>query len=76
MYNSHHTFEYVQMSLEQTWLSDLAREDGLVLDRLRFVIIQFHNPMLSEREINQLREQGQQFADKLVYIFLSLHFYW
>ncbi|XP_052824778.1 rho GTPase-activating protein 190 isoform X22 [Octopus bimaculoides] len=65
VYNSHHTFEYVQMSLEQTWLSDLAREDGLVLDRLRFVIIQFHNPMLSEREINQLREQGQQFADNL-----------
>ncbi|GAB1609798.1 GTPase-activating 190 isoform X24, partial [Argonauta hians] len=65
VYNSHHTFEYVQMSLEHTWLSDLAREDGLVLDRLRFVIIQFHNPMLSEREINQLREQGQQFADNL-----------
>ncbi|XP_036360156.1 rho GTPase-activating protein 5 isoform X27 [Octopus sinensis] len=65
VYNSHHTFEYVQVSLEQTWLSDLAREDGLVLDRLRFVIIQFHNPLLSEREINQLREQGQQFADNL-----------
>lgn len=64
MYNSVHTFEYVRYSLEQTWLSDLACEDGQVLDRLRFVIIQIHNSMISDREVEQLREQGWQLATK------------
>lgn len=65
VYNSVHTFEYVRYSLEQTWLSDLACEDGQVLDRLRFVIIQIHNSMISDREVEQLREQGWQLATKL-----------
>ena len=57
-------------NLRKTLMNDPQRGEKLPFRGLPVVIVLAHNPDLSDMELNTLRDEGQQLADKLVCSFM------
>ena len=63
MFSCESSLDYVWNSLEKTLLSDLAR-DRLPFQGLPIVIVLAHNPDITEKGLEALREEGGQLAQR------------
>ena len=64
MYNSAGSLMYLVENLRKTLMTDLARGERMPFQGLPVVIILAHNPGLSERDLQTLREDGAKLADR------------
>ena len=64
VYNCLESLEYIRCSLEKTLLSDLQRDDRLPFQGLPIVIVLAHDPEVTEKGLEWLREEGQGLADR------------
>ena len=64
------TFEYIRTSLEKTLLSNLEAEDRLPFQGLPLVIVFAADVSLTEKELENLKEEGQALADR--YYFMTI----
>ena len=63
-YSNPSSFEYIRDSLEKTLLSNLEQEDRLPFQGLPLVIVFAAEPNLPEKDRLNLREEGQNLADR------------
>ncbi len=60
------SFEYIRNSLEVTLLSNLAQEDRLPFQGLPLVIVFAPEAGLSDKDLANLKEEGQALAERYV----------
>ena len=66
------SFEYIRDSLEKTLLSNLEQEDRLPFQGLPLVIVFAAEPGLSEKDLQNLREEGSALAESLQSPFIDV----
>ncbi|XP_074603471.1 rho GTPase-activating protein 190 isoform X2 [Brevipalpus obovatus] len=73
VYSNHQSLEYIRDSLEKTLLSNLEQEeDRLPFHSLPMVILFAADPEICDKDINVLREEGQNRAKNLQCPFLDI----
>ncbi len=66
------SFEYIRISLEKTLLTNLEQEDKLPFQGLPLVIVFAASPILTDKEVMNLKEEGQGLAESLQCPFLEV----
>jgi UDP-N-acetylmuramyl tripeptide synthase len=65
VFNSPSSLDYIQGTLEKTFLSSTdQRLDRLPFQGLPVVVVLAHNPDVTEKGLMHLRDQGQILADR------------